>query len=146
MSIKSCVKWHQYLNIEECCWLNTECVIPSYIGDAMVVLFCHCSKIHLMIAIHTSEKNIICTPFYRVRLLPDIHRTHSSVNLFGATTLYVIIFLASSVLSLALANLGYIGYFYCLCLLYVIINNDILQRALQSVTKNCEWFLVAILM
>ncbi len=49
----------------------------------------------------------------------------------GFTTIYILVFLAASILSLP-----YFGYFYCLCLLYIIIDNDILQRALQSITKN----------
>ena len=39
--------------------------------------------------------------------------------------------MACSVLSLA-----FYGYFYCVCLLYIVIDNDILQRVLKSVTKN----------
>ena len=41
------------------------------------------------------------------------------------------IFLLCSVLSLI-----FDGYFYCICLLHIIVNNDILQRVLKSVTKN----------
>ena len=33
-------------------------------------------------------------------------------------------------------SLRFYGYFYCVCLLYVVIDNDILQRVLRSVTKN----------
>lgn len=57
--------------------------------------------------------------------------TYSDVNIFGLQTIYVIVFLCSSVLSLI-----WYGLFYCLCLLYIVVNNDILQRALRSVTKN----------
>ena len=53
------------------------------------------------------------------------------VNIFGVTTLYMIVFLACSVLSLVFR-----GYFYCICLLFIIANNDILQRVLRAVTKN----------
>ena len=35
-------------------------------------------------------------------------------------------------------SLAFYGYFYCICLLYIVIDNDILQRVLKSVTKNCE--------
>ena len=33
-------------------------------------------------------------------------------------------------------SLPFYGYFYCVCLLHVVIDNDILQRVLKSVTKN----------
>ena len=55
------------------------------------------------------------------------------VNIFGVTTLYMIVFLACSALSLVFR-----GYFYCICLLFIIANNDILQRVLRAVTKNGE--------
>ena len=58
-------------------------------------------------------------------------RTYSSINIYGLRTLYVILFLSASILSLA-----FYGYFYALCLLHIVINNDILQRVLRSVTKN----------
>ena len=32
------------------------------------------------------------------------------------------------------------GYFYCICLLHIIVNNDILKRVLKSVTKNGKNF------
>lgn len=62
------------------------------------------------------------------------------VNVFGVMTIYVIVFVICSILSLA-----YVGFFYPVCLLYIIVNNDILQRVLRAVTKNgkiktCLWF------
>ena len=33
-------------------------------------------------------------------------------------------------------SLPFYGYFYCVCLLHIVIDNDILQRVLKSVTKN----------
>jgi len=36
------------------------------------------------------------------------------------------------------ASLPFYGYFYCICLLHIVIDNDILQRVLRSVTKNGE--------
>ncbi|XP_019851941.1 PREDICTED: inositol 1,4,5-trisphosphate receptor type 3-like [Amphimedon queenslandica] len=53
------------------------------------------------------------------------------VGLFSISTLYMFLFLLSSILSLAFS-----GYFYCFCLLFIIIDNDILKRVLRSVTKN----------
>ena len=53
------------------------------------------------------------------------------VNVFGVMTIYVIVFVICSILSLA-----YVGFFYPVCLLYIIVNNDILQRVLRAVTKN----------
>ena len=53
------------------------------------------------------------------------------VNIFGMMTVYMIVFLISSILSLP-----FNGYFYPICLLYIIVNNDILQRVLRAVTKN----------
>ena len=41
------------------------------------------------------------------------------------------LFVVASIISLA-----FIGHFYSFCLLYIIVNNDILQRVLRSVTKN----------
>ena len=54
------------------------------------------------------------------------------VNIFGVLTIYMIIFLVCSILSLVYFE----GYFYPICLLYIIVNNDILQRVLRAVTKN----------
>ena len=45
--------------------------------------------------------------------------------------MYVVLFLLASTLSLA-----FYGYFYALCLLHIIVNNDILQRVLRAVTQN----------
>ena len=53
------------------------------------------------------------------------------INIFGVTTLYLVVFFACSFLSLV-----FDGYFYCICLLYVIVNNDILLRVLRAVTQN----------
>ena len=36
-------------------------------------------------------------------------------------------------------SLPFYGYFYCFCLLHIVIDNDILQRVLKSVTKNGEY-------
>ena len=33
-------------------------------------------------------------------------------------------------------SLYFYGYFYCICLLHIVVDNDILQRVLKSVTKN----------
>ena len=35
-------------------------------------------------------------------------------------------------------SLFFYGYFYCLCLFHIVVDNDILQRVLKSVTKNGE--------
>ena len=65
------------------------------------------------------------------RLIEKPGSSYGDVNILGVTTLYVIIFFSSSALSLYLS-----GYLYCVCLFYIVVNNDILQRALQSITKN----------
>ena len=52
--------------------------------------------------------------------MPNVY-THPSMQ----------VFLMCSILSLI-----FDGYFYCICLLHIIVNNDILQRVLKSVTKN----------
>ena len=70
----------------------------------------------------------------RIRFLPEIERTYSSVNIFGVKTIYLVSFLA-----IAASPFYCFGYLYCISFLYIIIDNDILQRALQSVTKNCKW-------
>ena len=70
---------------------------------------------------------------FRLRLLPTVHWTYSSVNILGAQTLFLIILLA-----IAPSPFYCMGYLYCISFLYIIVNNDILQRALQSVTKNCK--------
>ena len=69
----------------------------------------------------------------RVKLLPRVHWTKSSVNILGVQTLFLIVLLA-----IAASPLYCFGYLYCISFLYIIVNNDILQRALQSVTKNCK--------
>lgn len=58
-------------------------------------------------------------------------RSYADINIFGLRTIYIVVFLCCSVLSLT-----FYGLFYSICLLYIVINNDLLQRALQSVTKN----------
>ena len=63
--------------------------------------------------------------------LKEPERTYSSITVYGLRTMYMVIFLLASVISLA-----FWGYFYALCLLHIIVNNDILQRVLRSVTKN----------
>ena len=65
--------------------------------------------------------------------LPKVKRTYSSVNILGVKTLYLVSFLV-----IAASPFYCIGYLYCISFFYIIIDNDILQRALQSVTKNCE--------
>ena len=65
--------------------------------------------------------------------LPDFEWTYSSVNIFGFETIYLVLFLP-----VAASPLFCFGYLYCYCFFYIIINNDILQRALQSVTRNCK--------
>jgi hypothetical protein len=58
-------------------------------------------------------------------------KTYSAINIYGLRTAYVMLFLLASILSLA-----FYGYFYALCLLHIVINNDILQRVLRAVTQN----------
>ena len=41
-------------------------------------------------------------------------------------------------------SLSFYGYFYCVCLLHIVIDNDILQRVLRSVTKNGECIICSI--
>ena len=41
-------------------------------------------------------------------------------------------------------SLSFYGYFYCVCLLHIVIDNDILQRVLGSVTKNGECIICSI--
>ena len=53
------------------------------------------------------------------------------VNLLGLSTIWVLVFLTCSVLSLI-----WYGYFYCICALHIIVNNDRLQRVLRAITKN----------
>ena len=52
-------------------------------------------------------------------------------------TLFSQLFVMASILSLA-----FWGYFYCFCLLHIVVNNDILQRVLLSVTKNGKFHLL----
>ena len=58
-------------------------------------------------------------------------KTYSAINIYGLRTVYMVLFVLASILSLV-----FYGYFYALCLLHIIVNNDILQRVLRSVTKN----------
>jgi len=41
----------------------------------------------------------------------------------------------------SILSLAFWGYFYCFCLLYIVVNNDILQRVLRSLTKNGKFHL-----
>ena len=58
-------------------------------------------------------------------------KTYSTINIYGVRTVYTVIFLLASILSLA-----FYGYLYCLCLFYIIVNNDVLLRVLSAVTKH----------
>lgn len=69
----------------------------------------------------------------RFNLLPNVERTYSSINIFGVKTIYLILFLA-----IAVSPFYCFGVLYSISLLYIVIDNDILQRALLSVTKNCK--------
>lgn len=95
----------------------------------------HKEKLKWVIISHSSLFLLICFLASRIPLLSEFTRTKASINVLGFTTIYIVVFLVASVLSLA-----FFGYFYCICLLYVTIDNDILQRALRSTTKNCEGF------
>ena len=57
--------------------------------------------------------------------------SYSTINIYGVRTVYTMVFLLASILSL-----GLYGYLYCLCLLYIVINNDVLLRVLSAVTKH----------
>ncbi|XP_065834186.1 inositol 1,4,5-trisphosphate receptor type 3-like isoform X2 [Oscarella lobularis] len=57
--------------------------------------------------------------------------SHSSINILGLRSLFYLLFVAASVLSLF-----FDGFFYCFHLFIIIVNNDILLRVLQSVTRN----------
>ena len=79
--------------------------------------------------------------FNRARIDKVIHKDASTytvprltcidVGIFSISTLYMLLFLICSILSLAFR-----GYFYSFCLLFIIVNNDILKRVLRAVTKN----------
>ena len=75
------------------------------------------------------------TPTYSDEPLLGLKSLYHIVGVTGMVMLhnYIVfqVFVACSALSLA-----FYGYFYCICLLHVIIDNDILQRVLRSVTKN----------
>ncbi|XP_065920225.1 inositol 1,4,5-trisphosphate receptor type 3-like [Dysidea avara] len=70
---------------------------------------------------------------YKYLHKPQVVREHSYSDepVFGVRPIYHIVFVMCSVLSLR-----YYGYFYCLCLLHIVIDNDILKRVLKSVTKH----------
>ena len=55
------------------------------------------------------------------------------ISLPCLTAVWVLVFLICSVLGIV-----YHGYFYSICALHVVYNNDILQRVLRAVTKNGE--------
>ena len=81
--------------------------------------------------------------------------TYSDVNIFGLQTVYVVVSICTSwriplqamnictlhtftqlFVVASIVSLVFWGYFYCFCLLHVVVNNDILQRVLRSITKN----------
>ncbi|XP_062518427.1 inositol 1,4,5-trisphosphate receptor type 1-like isoform X2 [Corticium candelabrum] len=57
--------------------------------------------------------------------------SHSAMNYFGLQSLFFSGFLTCSVLALF-----FDGYFYCYHLFIIVVNNDILGRVLQSITRN----------
>ena len=55
-----------------------------------------------------------------------------SLTVYACSSTYSMqLFLSCSILSLC-----FWGYFYSICLMHIVVNNDILQRVLRSVTKN----------
>jgi inositol 1,4,5-triphosphate receptor type 1 len=57
--------------------------------------------------------------------------SHSAINWIGLQSIYFALFLLFSILSLF-----FDGYFYCFHLFIIVVNNDILARVLQSITRN----------
>ena len=90
---------------------------------------------YLHILIQSYYKPSLC--YLRIKLLPSVQRTYSSVNIFGAKNIYLV-----ALLAIAFSCFYCIGYLYCITFFTIIVNNDILQRALQSVTKNCKLKLI----
>ena len=73
-------------------------------------------------------------PFFGLRSLYHIVRVIPCVNMFFICALVSMqAFVVFSALSLP-----FYGYFYCFCLLNIVIDNEILQQVLKSVTKNGE--------
>lgn len=68
---------------------------------------------------------------YRLRGKERKNASYSDIPFFGLRTVYYLLFLSCSILSLC-----FWGYFYSICLMHIVVNNDILQRVLRSVTKN----------
>ena len=76
--------------------------------------------------------------------------TYSDEPFFGLRSLYYIVRVVLHIFICVLAigvqafltcsalSLQFYGYFYCFCLLHVVIDNEILQQVLRSVTKNGE--------
>ena len=64
-----------------------------------------------------------------VILIPK--RSLLDISLPCLSAIWVLVFLVCSVLSIV-----WYGYFYCICALHIVVNNDILQRVLRAVTKN----------
>lgn len=65
--------------------------------------------------------------------IPD--RSSLDVSLPCLSAIWVLLFLVCSILSFLFDGNGY---FYCICALHIVFNNDILQRVLRAVTKNSK--------
>ena len=59
------------------------------------------------------------------------HLTCIDVGILSISTLFMLMFLSCSI-----CGLVFQGYFYCFCLLFIVVSNDILKRVLRAVTKN----------
>jgi inositol 1,4,5-triphosphate receptor type 1 len=105
-------------------WIVLEYFIISW-PHFKLPMFCYQIWFFFKSKIHEKrQKKVLERP-------PYLFSTCLDVGILGVTTIYMIVFLCCSILGLALQ-----GYFYCICLLFVIFNNDILQRVLRAVTKN----------
>ena len=82
------------------------------------------------------------------RLRTERIPTYSDESLFGLRSIYHIVRTVSNTVGVIVPpllkvfvacsalSIPFYGYFYCICLLHIVIDNDILQRVLRSVTKN----------
>ncbi|XP_065910466.1 inositol 1,4,5-trisphosphate-gated calcium channel ITPR1-like [Dysidea avara] len=75
--------------------------------------------------------NFVMPRVFNQILNREITPSYSDQNFFGLKTMYYIVFVLCSAVSLY-----FYGYFYCICLFHIVVDNDILQRVLRSVTKN----------
>lgn len=76
--------------------------------------------------------NIVANNQYFSMIFPDPNTYGTQFSIFSFGSMYYLVFLVCSIFGYAWSH----GYLFAFHLLHVVVGNDILERVIQSVTKN----------